>query len=174
MSCRRPLMRLTPGCQRQGACREISLTKPTPMPRRSFRSVCTERMGVWRGRSKRRWLESSRVPTGCVRSASSPFLRLVWKQCLGRTFAVRARNSSAPSPDGGDRTNNPAFCVLGVPLKHERGLSASSAITFRNTYAAGCAGNVENQLLGRVLIPSTRIARSVALIDRQEQRLLGV
>jgi hypothetical protein len=67
------------------------------MPKWSFKSTCTELMSVWHGRSKEALARIERATYGCVRSASSPFLRLVWKQCLGRTFAVSARNSSGES-----------------------------------------------------------------------------
>src|SRR5216683_1828585 len=143
------------------------------MPRRSFRSVCTELMGVLQERSKKRWLGSGRAPTECARYAISLSLRLAWKRCLGRTSAVSARNASAQPPNGGERTNQ-AFSVLGVRLKHGRGLWASSAVTLMNAHAAGCAGNVGRQIIRTsARIPSRRFARSAGLKDRQELHLYG-
>jgi hypothetical protein len=88
-----------------GACTEICLTRPTPMPKRSFRSASTKQVVVSYEQSKSQSLGSSRVPTGYVRSASSLSLRLVWKRCLGRISAVSARNASAQPPNGGERTD---------------------------------------------------------------------
>ena len=148
--------------------------RPAPMPRRSFSSVCTELMGVWRGQSKRRWLGSRRLPTGCVKAASSLSRRLVWKECLGRTSAVNARNASGQPPNGGERTFNQGFSVLGVRLRHGRGLWASSAVTLMNAHAAGCAGNVGRQIIRTsARIPSRHIARSAGLKGRRELRLYG-
>src|SRR5260370_41649183 len=65
-----------------------------------------------------------------------------------------------------------SFGVLGVRLRHGRGLWASSAVTLMNAHAAGCAGNVGRQIIRTsARIPSTRIARSAALKARQELRL---
>src|SRR5713226_2434971 len=121
------------------------------MPRRSFRSVCTELMGVLQERSKKRWLGSGRAPTECARYAISLSLRLAWKRCLGRTSAVSARNASAQPPNGGERTNQ-AFSVLGVRLKHGRGLWASSAVTLMNATLRDALGMWRGKLSGRLSV----------------------
>src|SRR6266699_3245281 len=69
------------------------------MRKRSFRSACTKQMVVSSEQSKRQSLGSDRVLTGCVRSASSLSLRLVWKRCHGHATAANAKNMSTPSLD---------------------------------------------------------------------------
>jgi hypothetical protein len=78
------------------------LTKRMPTRKRSFRSACTKQMVVSYEQSKRQSLESDRVPTGCVRSASSLSLRLVWRRCHGHATAANAKNMSTPPLDTGN------------------------------------------------------------------------
>src|SRR5713226_5311898 len=73
-----------------------------PTRKRSYRFNCTELMVVLQEQSKRHSLGSDRVPTGCVRSASSLSLRLVWKRCHGHATAANAKNASTPSLDTGN------------------------------------------------------------------------
>src|SRR5258708_40164996 len=73
-----------------------------PTRKRSFRSACTKQMVVSYEQSKRQSLESDRVPTGCVRSASSLSLRLAWRRCHGHATAANAQNVSTPPLDTGN------------------------------------------------------------------------
>src|SRR6266852_7582412 len=80
-----------------------------PTRKRSYRFNCTELMVVLQEQSKRRSLESDRVPTGCARSASSLSLRLVWKRCHGHATAASARSASTRPLDTGN-----------IALNHQR------------------------------------------------------
>src|SRR6266446_5250893 len=100
-----------------------------PTRKRSYRFNCTELMVVLQEQSKRHSLESDRVPTGCARSASSLSLRLVWKRCHGHATAASARSVSTQLPNGGERTDNQAFGILGVPLTRARTMSKLSTHT---------------------------------------------
>ncbi len=81
-----------------GASREISLTKPMPMPKRSFRSFCIKPMGGSRGRLTMHSRGYEPGHSASVKPASYRFPELVWRRCRGRTFAENVRSVNALEP----------------------------------------------------------------------------
>jgi hypothetical protein len=96
MSCRLREAELKPSCQEQAAGRAISLTKPAPTLKRSFRSACISPMPICCGASKRHWLESGEAHSACARPASNRSPKRDWKPCPGRVFVASARSRQRP------------------------------------------------------------------------------
>src|SRR6266849_10552886 len=85
------------------------------MPTRKWsrRFSCIKLTGDFCEQSKRHWRGSGRAHTEYAWFASSPFLRRASKRCLGRTFAASVRSDSPLN--GGERTDNQVFSILGCP-----------------------------------------------------------
>ena len=81
-----------------GTLKEISLTKPTLMPKRSFRSGCAGLTVASSVRLKRRWFGSKEVVLVCAKLVGSPSPELAWRQCPGRTFAENIRSVNRLEP----------------------------------------------------------------------------
>jgi hypothetical protein len=84
--------------------------------------------------------------------------------CAKRAAAIRTRvadtgfvwvqnsgqESSTQPPNGGERTDNQAFSVLGVRLTRTGTMGKLSSHTHECPRCAGCTGNVARKLSGRV------------------------
>jgi len=83
--------------QEQTSGPAISLTKPTPTLKQSFRSVYTTPMFGSCERSKTHWPASGRAHSACARPANNPSQERDSKPCPGHTSAASVRSDSTHS-----------------------------------------------------------------------------
>ena len=95
MNCRLLEAALKLLCQEQTSGPAISLTKPTPTLKRSFRSVYTTPMFGSCERSKKPWLESDEEHSASARCASNLSRNLDWKRCPGPASVASVRTDRA-------------------------------------------------------------------------------